>query len=88
LGGRSEETPDPDYGADLVRKRRLLGEALEEHKRRLLGDILLYVKQFGLASEHDLVRELGHDVFQDTAEIASRTRGRTMTVGLRFLGCA
>ncbi len=75
MGGRNEETPDPDYGADLVRKRRLLGEALEEHGRSLLSDSRLYVKKFGLASEHDRVRELGHDVFQDTAEIALKNAG-------------
>lgn len=70
MDGRSEEAQDPDYGADLVRKRQLLGEALEEYRQRLLGNCRLYVKTFGLASEHDLVRELGQDVFQDTAEIA------------------
>lgn len=70
LGGRSEETPDPENGGDLGRKRRLLGEALEEHGQRLLDDSRLYVKKFGLASEHDRVREVGYDVFQDTAEIA------------------
>ena len=75
LGGRGEETPEPDYGADLVRRRRLLGEALEEHGQRLLGDSRLYVRKFGLASEHDLVRELGYDVFQDTAEIALKNAG-------------
>ncbi len=70
LSGRSEETPNPDHGADLARKRRSLGKALEEHRQRLLGNCRLYVKTFGLAHEHDLVKELGDDVFQDTAEIA------------------
>ncbi len=70
LGGRSEETPDPDHGADLVRKRRLLGGALDEHRQRLLSSCRLYVKKLGLASKHDLVMELGEDVLQDAVEIA------------------
>lgn len=70
MGGRSEGTSDHVHGSDLGRRRRLLREALEEHRRRLLGDILVYVRKFGLASNHDLVKELGQDIFQDTAEIA------------------
>ncbi len=56
-----------------MRKRRLLGDALDEHRQRLLGNCRLYVKTFGLASERDPVRELGHDVFQDTAESALKS---------------
>ena len=70
MGGRSEETTDPVQGTDTEHKRRLLGEALDEHRRRLLGDIRLYIRKSGLASEHDLVKELARDVLQDTAEIA------------------
>jgi RNA polymerase sigma factor (sigma-70 family) len=70
LGGQSEETSDPGFGADLVRKRRLLGEAMDEHRHRLLSDCRIYVKRFGLASEHDLVMEWGENVLQDAAEVA------------------
>lgn len=70
MGRRSEETSDPGQGADSEHKRRLLGEALDEHRRRLLGDIRIYIRKSGLTSEHDLVKELAQDIFQDTAEIA------------------
>ena len=70
MDGRSEKIPDPDYEADVVRKRQLLGKAMDEHRNRLLGDCRLYVRKFGLASAHDLVMELGQDVLQDAAEIA------------------
>lgn len=70
MGRRSEEASDPDKGADTEHKRRLLGEALDEDQHRLLGDIRIYIKKSGLASEHDLVRESARDILQTTAEIA------------------
>ncbi len=59
--------------ADLLQKRRLLSAALNEHRRRLLGDIQVYVKKSGLTSDRDLVKELARDIFQDTAEIAFKS---------------
>ncbi len=70
MGKRSEETSDPAHGVDLEHKRQLLVEALGEHRQRLLGDILVYIKKSGLASDQSFVREIGQDIFQDTAEIA------------------
>lgn len=70
MGRRSEGTSDMAEGADLEQKRWLLSEALDEHRRRLLGDIRVYIKKSGLTSDRDLVKELAQDVFQDTAEIA------------------
>ncbi len=70
MGRRSEETSDMVEGSDLEQKRRLLSEALNEHQRRLLGDIQVYIKKSGLTSDRDLVKELARDVFQNTAEIA------------------
>lgn len=75
MGGRSDETSDPGCGADLVRKRRLLGEAMDEHRHRLLSNCRIYVRKLGLASEHDLVMGLGEDVLQDAAEIAVKNLG-------------
>lgn len=70
MGRRSEEAPDTDQGADLEHKRRLLGEALDDHRRRLLGDIRVYIKRSGLASDYGLAKDLAEDVLQDAAKIA------------------
>jgi len=70
LDGRSEETSDPGYEADLARKRRLLGAELDGHRERLLSNCRLYVRKLGLAAEHEPVMELGEDVLHDAVEIA------------------
>ncbi len=70
MDGRSEETSDPGYGADLARKKQLLGEALDEHRERLLSNCRLYVRKLGLAAKHEPVMELGEDVLHDAIEIA------------------